>query len=198
VGVPEPVAAQAVSQVYVALGSNLGNRQQHVRDALVALHVLVDKEPSNSSLNAGTALASQRELVRCSPWYETDPMGPPDQPPYINAVCTFGTRLMPLDLLTELQRIEKDHGRQRTATRWTARPLDLDLLLYGEQSINTAVLTVPHPGIAERSFVLLPLADLSPGLAVPGVGTVEELLTRCQQFGIRRLHFSDDASIHSS
>lgn len=195
---PEPIAAQAASRVYVALGSNLGNRQQHLRDALVALHVLADKEPSNSGLTVSTALASQRDRVRCSPWYETDPMGPQDQPPYINAVCTFSTRLMPLNLLAELQRIENDHGRQRTATRWTARPLDLDVLLYGEQSINTPVLTVPHPGIAERSFVLWPLADLSPELVVPGVGTVAELLPRCRQFGIRRLDFPDDASIHSS
>jgi len=168
-----------MNRSYVALGSNLGDREQHIDDALIEL-----------------ALLAHYGTVRCSPFYETDPMGPQNQPAYVNAVCVFDTTLDPFELLAELQRIESIQGRQRGRERWSSRPLDLDLLLYGQRRIVTERLTVPHVGIAERSFVLQPLADLDPGLVIPGVGAVTDLLPRCQQFGIRRLHLRDEKSIH--
>ena len=115
-------------------------------------------------------------------------MGPQDQPDYLNAVVALRTALPAHDLLIELQRIEHSHGRVRDGERWGPRTLDLDLLLYGQRIIESATLSVPHPGIAERSFVLWPLAELAPDLEVPGKGMISTLLTQCQQFGIRQLN----------
>jgi len=114
-------------------------------------------------------------------------MGPQDQPDYLNAVVGLQTELSAFDLLNELQRIENQHGRLRDGERWGPRTLDLDLLLYAEEVIDTPELSVPHPGIAERSFVLLPLSELAPDLVVPNKGAVSNLLDQCRQFDIRRL-----------
>ena len=146
-------------RVHVALGSNLGDRVARLRRACDALR----------------ALAVDGALER-SPLYESDPMGPPDQPDYVNGVCAFETALEPHALLAELQRIEREEGRVRPAPRWRERTLDLDLLLCGERTVDSPDLVVPHPGIAERAFVLRPLADLDPTLVVPGLGPVAELL----------------------
>lgn len=115
-------------------------------------------------------------------------MGPPDQPDYLNAVASLQTQLGAHELLELLQSIEQDHGRLRDGTRWGARTLDLDLLLYGDSVIDTPTLTVPHAGIAQRSFVLLPLSELVPDLRIPKHGSITELLSQCRQFGIRRLN----------
>jgi len=115
-------------------------------------------------------------------------MGPQDQPDYLNAVVGLQTRLAALNLLRELQNIEHQHGRVRNGERWGPRTLDLDLLLYADDIIDSPDLSVPHPGIAERAFVLLPLAEIAPDLIVPNKGTVSELLVQCHQFGIRRLN----------
>jgi len=117
-------------------------------------------------------------------------MGPQDQPDYLNAVVGLQTTLAAFDLLSELQNIEHVHGRVRDGERWGPRTLDLDLLLYADEIISTPRLSVPHPGIAERSFVLLPLAELAPDLTVPNKGTVSKLLNQCAQFGIRRLNLT--------
>lgn len=117
-------------------------------------------------------------------------MGPQDQPDYLNAVVKFQTDLDPLALLDVLQDIETHHGRVRSGERWGPRTLDLDLLLYADQVIDTPRLTVPHPGIADRSFVLLPLAELTPDLTIPVLGEVSDLVGQCQQFDIRRLNSS--------
>ena len=164
---------QSVSreQVYIGLGCNLGERMQSLHSAIAALDALT---------STGN--------IQCSSFYESEPMGPADQPDYINAVVGLLTTLQPHELLEALQLIEHQHGRIRTGERWGARTLDLDLLLYGEQQINTDDLTVPHPGIPDRSFVLLPLAELAPGINVPGFGQIDDLLRECQQFGIRRLN----------
>lgn len=114
-------------------------------------------------------------------------MGPQDQPEYLNAVVELQTTLSALDLLSELQNIEQLYGRVRDGEQWGPRTLDLDLLLYGDEIIDTPNLSVPHPGIAERSFVLLPLSELAPDLIVPNKGTVSKLLGQCRQYGIRRL-----------
>jgi len=158
------------NRVYVALGSNLGDRMAHLSSALDALRTHPD-------LHA----------VVCSSVYETVPMGPQDQPNYLNAVVGLQTELTAFKLLGELQDIETRLGRVRNGVRWGPRIIDLDILLYADEVIDTPELSVPHPGIAERSFVLLPLAELAPELIVPTKGTVSKLLEQCRQFGIRRL-----------
>lgn len=158
-------------QAYIGLGCNLGDRLQNLHSAIDALDAL-----------------SSTSHIRCSSFYESEPMGPADQPDYINAVVGLLTTQQPHELLQDLQLIEQQHGRVRTGERWGARTLDLDLLIYGHQQINTEVLTVPHPGIPDRSFVLLPLSELAPDIDIPGFGQIEDLLSECQQFGIRRLN----------
>ena len=153
----------------MALGSNLGEREQHIRDACAEI----------------SALNGVGEL-RCSSLFETDPMGPQNQPDYLNAVCQFYYSGSAHKLLNELQVIEKAHGRVKTTRRWTARPLDLDILLFGDQQINEPELRIPHIGIAERSFVIWPLLELQPDLSIPGLGAVRELKKQCQEFGIQK------------
>lgn len=160
------------TQVFIGLGSNM-------------------KEPLNQLKNAAAALRGIAGLdnISFSPVYQTQPMGPADQPDYLNAVAQCETLLSASRLLDQMQLIENRAGRIRDR-RWGPRSLDLDLLLYGQQIINTLRLTVPHTGIAERSFVLYPLADLAPSLEIPGKGKLSDLLDRCPQRGISRLQSS--------
>ena len=144
---------------YVGLGSNLEQPAEQIRSALAALHA-----------SAGIC------LQHCSSFYGNPPMGPQDQPDYINAVAEIRSSLAPGALLASLQAIERAQGRVRSGQRWGPRTIDLDLLLYGDQVVNEPGLTVPHPGIAERSFVLLPLQEIAPQLCVPGLGPVTDLL----------------------
>lgn len=132
---------------YIGLGSNLGDSQTILNEAVVSL----------SALGA----------VRASKLYQSPPMGPQDQPHYHNAVVQLVTTLAPLSLLDELQRIENESGRVRLR-RWGERTLDLDLLLYGEEVIQNERLTVPHVGILERDFVMIPMLDLDASLTVNG------------------------------
>jgi len=155
---------------FIGLGCNLGERKATLASAVQALK----DHPSCSE-------------VECSSLYESDPMGPQDQPDYMNAVVSLQTELDAHELLHLLQSIEKDHGRLRDGTRWGARTLDLDLLMYGDSIIETPTLMVPHAGIAQRSFVLMPLSELSPNLVIPKHGKIAKLLSQCRQFGIRRL-----------
>lgn len=111
-------------------------------------------------------------------------MGPQDQPDYINAVMAIETQLPPLELLDGLQAIEAAHGRVRQGERWGPRTLDLDLLVYGDREIQSERLTVPHPGISLRRFVLLPLHDIEPHLEIPGLGSLESLLAACPSDGL--------------
>ena len=98
-------------------------------------------------------------------------MGPADQPDYVNAVACLDTLLQPHSLLRELQAIEQRFGRRRDGIRWGARSLDLDILLYAEATVGSDRLTIPHPGISERDFVLLPLVEIAPDVNIPGLGT---------------------------
>ena len=134
-------------KTYIGLGSNLGDSEQILREAVEKLRTL------------GT--------VSVSKLYQSPPMGPQDQPHYYNAVVELSTQLEPLALLDELQRIENEAGRVRLR-RWGERTLDLDLLLYAEKNIINERLTVPHTGILERDFVVIPLLDLDPSLQVKG------------------------------
>ncbi len=117
-------------------------------------------------------------------------MGPQDQPDYINAVAVLSTTLDPHRLLAELQAIEQRHNRVRKR-RWGERTLDLDLLLYGDFQIVTAALTVPHPGLHERAFVLYPLAEIAPDVIIPGQGRAVDLAIRCSPLGLQRLEGSE-------
>lgn len=135
---------------YVGLGSNLARPVEQVTRAFDALSRLPD-----------THLAARSSL------YTSPPMGPPDQPQYINAVARLETNLEPIALLGELRRIEAAHLRRRDGVRWGPRTLDLDLLLYAEVSIATDELTIPHPGICARAFVVVPLLELDQTLHLP-------------------------------
>lgn len=158
----------SLATVFVALGSNLGDRERHISKACEDI----------SALQAGSNLV-------CSTVYETDPMGPQNQPDYLNAVCRFSYSETPLYLMEELQAIERQHGRIQSTERWTARPLDLDILLFGRELLDEPRLQIPHVGIGERSFVLWPLIELEPELNVPGLGPAKALMKHCQQFGIK-------------
>jgi 2-amino-4-hydroxy-6-hydroxymethyldihydropteridine diphosphokinase len=141
------------AEAYVSLGTNLGDRAAHLARALCALGALEDTR-----------------LVAVSPVYETDPVGPPPQGPYLNAVACLETSLGARDLLEALLGIERDAGRERSGERNAARTLDLDLLLHGDRVIDEPGLVVPHPRLAERPFVLEPLAALAPTLVHPVLG----------------------------
>jgi 2-amino-4-hydroxy-6-hydroxymethyldihydropteridine diphosphokinase len=152
---------------FIGLGSNLEDPATQVRRAFDAL----DQIP-------------RTRCLRRSRLYLSRPVGPADQPDYINAAASLQTYLDPHSLLAELQRIEGAHGRIRTR-RWGPRTLDLDLLLYGDQVIKTPDLEVPHPGIHHRLFVLLPLRDLSPNLRIPGGGELSALIQACPAQEVR-------------
>jgi 2-amino-4-hydroxy-6-hydroxymethyldihydropteridine diphosphokinase len=152
--------------VYIGLGSNLDGPEEQIRRAR----------------NAIKQINEVRELNFSSLYY-SPPMGPQDQPEYVNAVMAIETELAALDLFRCLQDIEITQGRVRKTDRWGARTLDLDLLLYADQEIDIPDLFVPHYGIAERSFVLYPLYEIAPDLEIPGKGLVSDLQSQCPQNG---------------
>lgn len=158
----EPVATDA----YVALGSNLGDSRATLAGATEALADL-----------PGSRLVGASRIYRTPPW------GRRDQPDFLNAVVCLRTSLSPHDLLDALMAIERRFGRTRDGERWGPRTLDLDLLHVDGVVLDQPRLTLPHPRIGERAFVLLPLADLAPELELPGQGRVTELLQRADTVG---------------
>ena len=158
------------SLVYVGLGSNLSNPQEQIVTA-------IDKI-KNSDKFAN---------VRVSSLYRTSPMAGMKQPDYINAVISFTTALAPHDLLDVLQEMENQQGRERTDVRWSPRTLDLDILLIDQQQINDARLTVPHPGIYDRNFVIIPLSELDPDLSLPDNTHLSYLLAQTTTEGIEKI-----------
>lgn len=159
--------------VAIALGSNLGEPLRQLRSAVQVL-----------------AQTPGIDVLACSPWYRTVPVGPP-QPDYWNGCLIGRVQLSPWALLKRLQAIEAQFGRQRQA-HWGARTLDLDLLLYGDRVINTTELTLPHPRLAERPFVLVPLAAIAPHWRHPVLGeTIQTLRQRVGDKGIIAV-LSDD------
>jgi 2-amino-4-hydroxy-6-hydroxymethyldihydropteridine diphosphokinase len=148
-----------VTRVYVGLGANLGDRERTLREAVAAL-----------------AAEDGVEVVAVSNLRETEPVGVGEQPYFLNGAVALETTLTARELLDLLLAIEQRFGRVRLSGEHGPRTLDLDLLLYGEEEIDEPGLTVPHPRLHERLFVLEPLADLAPGLVVPGRGDVESLL----------------------
>lgn len=161
-----------LTPAWIGLGSNLDNPQAQVQQAFLELSQL-----PNTKLEAQSSL------------WGSKPVGPQDQPDFINAAALLLTSLQPLELLDELQRIEQLHLRKRVR-HWGPRSLDLDLLVYGQEQIHCPRLTVPHPEIANRAFVLLPLAEINPQLLIPSLNTVEKLLNQLsndQLQGVLRL-----------
>jgi len=146
-------------EAYIGLGSNLQNPKSQITRALRALHEL-----------------PHTQLLENSSLYKSMPMGPAGQPDYVNAVAKISTYLSPEELLSALQNIEQQHQRVRSTERWGPRTLDLDILLYGDLEINTEKLQIPHSGIAEREFVLIPLQQIEEDLIIPGKGTLRELI----------------------
>ena len=146
-----------MSLAYVGLGANLGDR--------------------------GAAIARAAALIgarRLSSIRETEPWGYADQPRFLNAVAEVVTPLEPRPFLARLLEVERELGRAREGPRWGPRTIDLDLLLYGDRRLDEPGLTVPHPRLHERLFVLEPLAELAPSLEIPGNGTVQALLAGLQ------------------
>jgi 2-amino-4-hydroxy-6-hydroxymethyldihydropteridine diphosphokinase len=156
-----------VIRCYVALGSNLGNPLDTVDAAIDTLAAL-----------RGSIFKAMSSL------YRTAPVGLKHQPDFINAVVALDTRLPPRELLDELFAVEAHFGRERSV-RNAPRTLDLDLVLYGDVVQDDPYVTLPHPRMHERAFVLVPLAEIAPGLIVPGRGTVETLLESCRD---QRIH----------
>lgn len=165
----------SASTVYIGIGSNLGRPVEQVRRAVDALAAL-----------------PKTRLLDISPLYRNPALGPGEQPDYVNAVAALETRLEPQELLDALQAIENRQGRIRGSVRWQPRTLDLDLLVYGDRAIREGPLTVPHPHMHERAFVLKPLLDIAPHLEVPGLGPVAALLAAVSGASLRRVDARED------
>lgn len=147
-----------MTAAYIGLGSNQNNPRKQIYTAVRALERLPGSR-----------------LIHTSSIYSSKPVGPQDQPDYLNAVSQLETELAPHELLTALQSIENEQGRKRNR-HWGPRTIDLDILLYGDQIIDTENLVVPHPEMHRRGFVLVPLAELNPSLHIPGHGSIGRLL----------------------
>ncbi len=156
-----------LAEVYLGLGSNLDNPAQQLRTAVMQLRQL-----------------PQTRYLKDSGLFTSKPMGPQDQPDYLNAVAMLETTLPARELLQQLLAIETRMGRVRER-HWGPRCIDLDILLYGMLELDAADLQIPHPGLAERAFVLYPLARVNPNVQIPARGKLETLLQQCPENGLR-------------
>lgn len=150
-----------MARAFLGVGSNLGDREATIRRAIAML-----------------GATDGVEVVAVSSLRETDPVGVVDQPRFLNGAVEIETRLRPRGVLGLLLAIERELGRDRSGMRWGPRTIDLDLLVYGSETVDEQWLRVPHPRLHERRFALEPLAELDPELEIPGRGTVSELLAR--------------------
>ena len=148
-----------MTRVYIALGSNLASPLTQVNAAIAALGAIPESR-----------------IVAVSSFYRTPPLGPQDQPDYLNAAVALETTLAPEALLDHTQRIELNQGRVRKAERWGPRTLDLDIMLFGDESIATPRLTVPHYDMKNRGFMLWPLVEIAPALRFPDGETLASVL----------------------
>ncbi|RJE76635.1 2-amino-4-hydroxy-6-hydroxymethyldihydropteridine diphosphokinase [Pseudoalteromonas sp. MSK9-3] len=147
-----------MNTAYIGLGANLDDPIAQLHNAVDALRNL-----------------AQCQLITVSKFYASKPMGPQDQPDYVNAVAKLSTSLAPEALLDSLQKIELEQGRQRKSERWGPRTLDLDILLFANDIINTPRLVVPHYGLCQREFVVYPLLELEPELILPDGRTLQSI-----------------------
>jgi 2-amino-4-hydroxy-6-hydroxymethyldihydropteridine diphosphokinase len=154
-------------RAYIGLGANLGDPARQVREALQALQAC-------------------GQVLKQSALYRSAPLGEPGQADYCNAACLLETPLSPQALMQELLAIERAAGRIRDGRRWVPRLLDLDLLHYEGVTLDTPQLTLPHPEIARRNFVLVPLAEVAPQLDIPGVGGVAAAALALGHAGLSR------------
>jgi 2-amino-4-hydroxy-6-hydroxymethyldihydropteridine diphosphokinase len=162
-----------MTPAYIALGSNLNHPQSQLQQAVAALEML-----------------SHSRMVRVSSIYRSTAVGPGTQPDYLNAVLLMDTRQSPLALLDAMQKIEQQQGRVRDI-RWGPRTLDLDLLLYGDVTITSLALTVPHPRMHQRNFVLYPLREISDtNLALPDGSDLDTLLRQCPMNGLVKTRYA--------
>jgi len=158
-----------MNTVYLGLGSNLDDPENHLNSALE--HI---------------ADIDQTTILSSSSFYKSPPLGPQDQPDFINCVVKLETDLTAHILLEALQEIENQHGRKREI-RWGPRTLDLDILLFGDMTINDDNLTIPHPQLAYRDFVLVPLNEIQSDIIIPGMGPVSGLITRLEINSLQRI-----------
>ncbi|CAG9000028.1 MAG: 2-amino-4-hydroxy-6-hydroxymethyldihydropteridinepyrophosphokinase [Candidatus Celerinatantimonas neptuna] len=165
---------------YIGLGSNLANPRQQLHQAVLAFKQM-----------------THCQLVAISSLYGSKPMGPQDQPDYMNAVLALDTTLTAESLLDATQQIELEQGRVRKKLRWGPRTLDLDLLLFGNQTIETSRLTVPHYGLEQREFVVLPLAEIAPQLILPNGHEIAGLAKTIQINQIKRLEPASEWTANS-
>ncbi len=149
------------STVYIGLGSNIEQPYLQIKNAIAALNNLPDTQ-----------------VLADSGYYKSKPMGPEDQPDYVNAVVELKTALEATELLNNCQRIEQQQGRIKTR-HWGERSIDLDILLYANQQIESDDLTLPHPGICQRDFVYMPLLKLNPEVEIPGKGMLNAIVDSC-------------------
>ncbi|ROR98634.1 2-amino-4-hydroxy-6-hydroxymethyldihydropteridine diphosphokinase [Sinobacterium caligoides] len=154
-------------QAYIALGSNLDSPFEQVQGAVNDI-----------------AIDERINLLRCSNWYQSKAIGPGEQADYINGVVCVNTTMTPLELLDYLQTIEQQHGRVRKE-RWGARTLDLDILLYDDLTCDDDRLTIPHPRMNERAFVMTPLNDIAPTLKLPCGESVSNVSQQLTQSGLQ-------------
>lgn len=159
-----------MTDCYIGLGSNLDSPPHQLHKAISSLRKL-----------------PCCRLLATSPFYGSHPIGPGQQPSYCNAVVKLTTGMTPTTLLQRLQRIEQDQGRKRTL-HWGPRTLDLDILLFGNRHMSTARLTLPHPRLTERNFVIYPLFDLEPSLILPNGLPLRVLLAQTNHRGLWRIN----------
>lgn len=156
-------------RAWLGLGANLGDPVAQVERALLQIAAL-----------------PQTRLIARSSLYRSDPVGPPGQPDYCNAVCEIETALAPEALLDAVLAIEVDNGRTRDGIRWTARRLDIDLLHVDGVACDTPRLNLPHPQLHRRNWVLVPLAEITPALTIPGLGAIATLAAQLGMGGLSR------------
>ncbi len=154
---------------YIGLGSNLEAPAEQIKTALTDLQSL----PAT-------------QLLKTSSLYASPPMGPQDQPDYINAVALLDTSMSAHELLDALQAIEQQHGRQRKR-HWGERTLDLDILLYDQQMIQDERLSVPHPGLTQRAFVIYPLLEIAGDISIPGQSNLQAIASQCPRGALQQV-----------
>jgi len=155
---------------FIGRGSNIKDPQTQIKNALANIH-------------KHTQISNQNY----SQQYASAPMGPKDQPDYVNAVCQITTSLTPIELLDVLQGIEQMHGRERIGEKWGPRTLDLDILLFNNLSMDNDRLTIPHYGMAQREFVLVPLFEISPDMIMQDGKPIAAWVAQCSLDGLKRL-----------